>query len=483
MINICILGYGAVGQEVYNMLRFRKDVSVKKIFVKTIRDISSIPFVYKELDIFDNIDLVIDALPNIEPSKRIILNCLSKGIPVITCNKELIWTNKEILFNCSLNTKNGLYLSSIMSNSNRFYFELNSNNFDELKQIDPFSYRGGNAKITAWDIVKDIDQYKKDNGINIKPSLEITPILKNNISYSSITQEVLDGLNVYKYKDVIIKNNDTSNIIYLKGTNTLLTGVRHYFHYLKEYLGPYLFYKNKCKETLNVIWINDAWGGERYHDVSEVVSFTKSIVNPKIEINYDDFIKNNYKIDELVVIFDGGYLVVDPYRHMIDHIYPKTDSALIELMSEYMVGDESMPDKIYISRRLVSQYLEEEGRTDHISRHNPAWLEDAIEDYFKSNGYTIIELSGMKFQDQVKHFYNAKKIAGQDGAGFINGIFCKNGAEFFLIKLHDWHSYSYENDILNIIQCKFNYLSMEKTESYEDATNQLLKILPYPILL
>jgi len=483
MINVCLLGYGAVGKEVFNMLSFRNDVVIKKVFVKDKRQNSDINFIYDKSDIYNDIDLIIDALPKIDPSFEIISNALDKKISVITCNKELIWNRKDTLFKIAEQNNKCIYLSSILSNSNRFYFELNSNNFDKNSGTDPFSYKGGNARITAWDMIKDIDQYKKDNNIKIIPSLEINPILKNNISYSSMTKDIVNGVHIYKFNNVDIKNNESENSIYFKGSHMLLTGVRHYFHYLKEYFGPYLFYKDNIGKDINALWINDAWGGERYHDVSKVIEFTKTFMSPKIEIDYDDFTTNNYKIDELIIIFDGGYLVVDPFRHMIDHIYPKTDLSLIKAMAQYMQYDKSMPEKIYISRRLVSKYLEEEGREDHISRHNPEWLENAIEDYFVSNGYQVVELSGMSFPDQVKYFYNARKIAGQDGAGLINGLFTNGTAEFFVIKLHNWHSYSYEDDINNVTKCKFNYFDMPQSSSYAEAMDHLSNMFPYPILL
>ena len=51
--------------------------------------------------------------------------------------------------------------------------------------------------------------------------------------------------------------------------------------------------------------------------------------------------------------------------------------------------------------------------------------EDEIEKFLLKNNFISVNLSNLKFSQQVNLFHNANCIVGLHGAGFANTVFCK----------------------------------------------------------
>jgi capsular polysaccharide biosynthesis protein len=68
--------------------------------------------------------------------------------------------------------------------------------------------------------------------------------------------------------------------------------------------------------------------------------------------------------------------------------------------------------KIYVSRALASKR--------RFVNHQ------AVERYFESKGFVSVCLEKLKFQEQVKLFYNAETVVGVHGAGLTNLLYCSD---------------------------------------------------------
>ena len=85
-----------------------------------------------------------------------------------------------------------------------------------------------------------------------------------------------------------------------------------------------------------------------------------------------------------------------------------------------------------------------------------------VKNYYKNQGYKIIRMEKLSFDDQVYVISNADFVAGPTGASFASLIFCKKRAKVTLLIPKDYHSayFLWANlsrflDIdMNIIACK-----------------------------
>ena len=94
-------------------------------------------------------------------------------------------------------------------------------------------------------------------------------------------------------------------------------------------------------------------------------------------------------------------------------------------LNEKIMLDNKSPEKIYIDRS--------DAKSNH-SEFRKIINEKEIIQKLIAEGYKTIRLADLSFVDQIKIFYNAKKIIGLHGAGFANLIFCKPNTDILEIK-------------------------------------------------
>ena len=94
-------------------------------------------------------------------------------------------------------------------------------------------------------------------------------------------------------------------------------------------------------------------------------------------------------------------------------------------MQKNQLKDLKFPDKIFIDRADASP---------NVIQRRKIINNEEVKKIAISNGYKILNLSEHHFSDQIKYFYNAKKIFGLHGAGFANIIFSKPGTNFLELK-------------------------------------------------
>lgn len=113
-INVALLGFGTVGQGVYDTIRTHQEalyqalgdeVRVVEILIKNVDKVrrihQGVHVTTRFQEVFSNhrIDVVIEAIVGCEPTFDYLMKTLEKGIPVVTANKELMAKKGALLKN------------------------------------------------------------------------------------------------------------------------------------------------------------------------------------------------------------------------------------------------------------------------------------------------------------------------------------------------------------------------------------------------
>jgi capsular polysaccharide biosynthesis protein len=297
--------------------------------------------------------------------------------------------------------------------------------------------------------------------------------LKEQINYESLDCYDHGKNTIYEFNNVVFNEGKGKEEIFDENY-ILVAPTGHYFHFLKESFGSYLYYKEHIDKNIKVLWTHLNFDHlPNFHKIDSVLEYLFKRIkhdNPELLfINELELWQRTLRFKKIVIIYDGGRILVNQSFPLFEQKINANNKVIRSFFKDLMIDDKTKPKKIYISRRLVSQELKANNDLSSISRYNPEWLEDAVEDYFKNNGYEIIELSNMSIQDQISYFYNAHYIAGQMGAGLINGIFSKNNTKFVCVNIHKWFHYPYDEDIFQVIKAKYDYVYLYDTQSYEEA--------------
>jgi hypothetical protein len=307
-------------------------------------------------------------------------------------------------------------------------------------------------------------------------------------TYDSVDIEQDPNGVVYTFNNVILggQANDSS-IICLNGTNVVFSGVPHYFHFLKEYLSVYLHTRRTIDKNAKYIWIDhDGYHFPKYQDMKSVHNLVFQMMSgfEGIRLKDTDFYNTTLLIEKLVVMWDSQMVIVNEQFPRNDYgNTPTLNLELREFFSQYAIEDSSLPKKIFLTRKIVSEDLPKHPDYDSTGqkwkkeqirlRSNPAWVEDAIEDHFVSQGYKIVQLSGMPLPDQVRLFHNVERVAGLLGTAFYNGIFSKPGTQFTAIRTTPDYWYNFEGDIKGVIDTPFTYINLYNKVSYTQVKMML----------
>lgn len=307
-------------------------------------------------------------------------------------------------------------------------------------------------------------------------------------TYDSVNIERDSNGLIYTFENVILGGKDeNSSIVCLSGTHVVFSGVPHYFHFLKEYLAVYLHTRRAIDKDAKYIWIeHDNFYFPKYQEMRSVHDLVFQMLSgfDGIRLKDTDLENTTLLIEKLVVMWDSQMVVVN--EKFPRHDYGKTptlNNELREFFSEFAVEDPSLPKKIFLTRKIVSEELPKHPDYDYSGntwkkeqirlRWNPPWVEDAIEDYFMSQGYAVVQLSGISLPDQVRLFHNVDHVAGLLGTAFYNGIFSKPGTQFIAIRTNPSYWYNFEGDIKSVIDTPFLYINLYNKVSYPQVQMML----------
>jgi hypothetical protein len=185
---------------------------------------------------------------------------------------------------------------------------------------------------------------------------------------------------------------------------------------------------------------------------------------PIVFVHLDDMLKNNIEFEKVAVIYDTSAFFVSDQFPPVDQFKHTNNEQVREFFKEFLVKDASYPQKVYISRRNVSKYLEESNLKTHISRYNAEFVENALEDFFVKRGYKVVVFSGMPIKEQIMHMYNATHVAGLMG---------DNSVSYFCLQTHMWFLHEYNKDMERVIDLDYSLIKINDVSSYESVTKEL----------
>lgn len=302
--------------------------------------------------------------------------------------------------------------------------------------------------------------------------------LRPGVTYSSLRTYDHGENTIYEFDNVrYATTSEDIKIRKLKGTYLPIVPAPHYFHFLKEYLGSFLYYREHINKNAKVLWINLHWSGDEFHNSHEPIQKTLEMLSDKnipiVFVHLEDMLKNNIEFEKVAVIYDTSAFFVSDQFPPVDQFKHTNNEQVREFFKEFMVKDPIYPKKVYVSRRNVSKFLGEHNLKSHISRYNEDFVEDALEDFFVKRGYKVIVFSGMPIKEQIMHMYNATHVAGLMGAGTWNGIFCDNGVRYFCLQTHMWFLHEYNKDMERVINLNYSLIKINDVSSYKSVTKEL----------
>jgi len=313
-----------------------------------------------------------------------------------------------------------------------------------------------------------------------KMDIEINP-LKPGVKFSSLQTFDHGDNTIFIFGDVVFgSENATTSPRYFGGTYMPISPASHYFHFLKEYVGSFLYYKKHIDETVKPLWIETPVLTLDYHDTNKPIQtifdlLVNKIKNPIVFLNYNLMNNLHLHFEKIAVIYDSAVVFVSSEFPHFDQFKHTNNKEVRDFLQDFLIKDSSYPQKVYVSRKKVSAVLNANNSKTHISRPNEIYVDEAIEDYFIQSGFSVIDFSGMELENQIKYMYNATHVAGLIGANTWNGIFCDNNTTFYCIKTQRWFNHPYDVDIKSVINANFNYVDLFNLESYENVYNELVQ--------
>lgn len=263
---------------------------------------------------------------------------------------------------------------------------------------------------------------------------------------------------IIKIKDLHFKNVSNLDPIIIDYPVFLAPSACQYYHAIVDVMATYESLKIN-NPSLQIIFC----------DIDNMVQYNK---HKDRDIDYNNDILTFYNgsnilnLFEVNVIFKNVMLFPTLSMWNMDRIVPKkiqdslkiyTHEELWEIRTGYVkhLVDRFKPhikrkekQKIYSARlpydKIIngSTSLEELEKIIEADRWYPEELE--IIDFFKSQGYKIVNLDGLGLIEQFSLFANSSHVAGIKGSNLFNAVFCDPGTEIIQINTQNWWHYEFE---------------------------------------
>lgn len=253
----------------------------------------------------------------------------------------------------------------------------------------------------------------------------------------------------------------------LEGSYIPITCTSHYFHFLKEYLGFYLYFREKYDPNVKFLWLDNNIYYPPHQNMGQVCGWGWDQVLGNAGVRIHQFTLPGVSIEKLIILFDNAKCVTSNlYRDPDYQDTPGINSVLRKLLLRQI--DVVKPEKLFLSRKIVSEHLPnhpeyteqmKQWKENQLSlRYVEPAKEDAIEAEYLEKGYRIVQLSGMSIIEQASMFNAATHVSGLLGTAFFNGIFANEQTEFEAIRVNRAYWYNFEKDVKNVLpRAKFTY--------------------------
>lgn len=310
------------------------------------------------------------------------------------------------------------------------------------------------------------EEYKDKHGIVVQRA----DTLLNNASYRK--HEIIvdrDGpVSVFEH----VSFRGDSELV-LDGSYIPITCTSHYFHFLKEYLGFYLYWREKYDPDVKFLWLDNNIYYPPHQDMQNVCDWAWNQIIGNAGVRIHQFTLPGVRIEKLVVLFDNAKCITSSfYRDPDYNDTPGINGVLRRMVLRKIKPTE--PAKLFLSRRIVSEHLPvhpeytpqmKKWKEHQLSlRYVEPERELEIEREYADKGYEIVQLSGMSIIEQASMFNSATHVAGLIGTAFYNGIFANEQTEFEGLRINPVYFYDFAKEIRSVLpNAKFTYRRINST--------------------
>jgi hypothetical protein len=297
-------------------------------------------------------------------------------------------------------------------------------------------------------------------------------------NYTSVSYIRTPGGPMYSFKN--LTSEGLVAPLHLPGKWFLMPKGYHYHHFIKEVLGPFLYYKHRVDSSIQILWVEqpiDSPTGQLLERVTEEI---KNMLNTEV---LKEAVLNDatLHVDELVVfscnarfLHQPGFIKHYEFCNIGYFDFPEVNQELRSFFSPYMIEDATKPKKIFITRKDADTAIEVNNReNDFKERYQNKDVTHALEDFFINQGYTVLSLSGMSVFEQISYFYNAEVVAGAPGTNLCNLIYSKPNVSITQIRQSQNYSYPWEKEFDSVLSPVYQYIDLFNVHTYEEAMRTL----------
>lgn len=293
-------------------------------------------------------------------------------------------------------------------------------------------------------------------------------ILFKQKSAATVNEAFDESLTIHSLSNVSINflNNQTDAKKIISGNIFLMDFdyLDSHFHFLADFLAPYLLLKKHIKDLKLVLAIYNHSGKKEptsqhtnlskyfYFVLDKLNIYENSVIDLKKyktvtleNVFFAETYFNQYLQKALPQTIEWDYLktgflevtnILRPQNAKIEH--KKIFISRMKESNEARRIKKALKNKIFKKEKLLRDW-EIKGKNRYIKLKD----EMLLEKFFKDLGYQIINPSDYSPLEQIKMFSSATHIAGLAGAGFINCIFSRHKAKVFILNTSSGYSFNH----------------------------------------
>jgi hypothetical protein len=301
---------------------------------------------------------------------------------------------------------------------------------------------------------------------------------------------------IFKLSNVTYFDKDDMETVHIPGKTFIAFSEFYIWHYLYDNLAQFEYLKTQIPDLNMLMFCPTSSNGGTIEEFLEDMQYldfhnrSAEKLDPqphkyledtfKIFVNQKEIhniYKNNLKFDEVYFVNDQqrlfqkqlselntqfwfgvphAFWILQNYESKAHRTRPIFDDTwwrqlgimqmrkkLLQHLNEI---DTKTPENIFLSRKDANKRYERTVKASILKIHDRVVdleIDNMIEDFFVSKGYTPINLEGMGYLEQTKYFQNAKSIAGLVGSGFCQTLVCNPNAVVTEIMVNKRYNFTY----------------------------------------
>ena len=290
------------------------------------------------------------------------------------------------------------------------------------------------------------------------------------------SSEPKSGMPIYEFLNLKLIKNDNNPLIKMDGTFFVVSMATNYSHTLLDVIGAYYQFKDLYPDLIPIFIKENMKLKLREYKNLPLEEF--AIDNNFIII---DLNKNNFLFEKAII--HNYFFSPVKIKNLIsdDDIKQKIfySNSIKKVLENIKKPEVKNFKKIYVSRGFANK-----NRKLSNNKHMAEFFtydekyDIKLENFFKSQGFDIIELEDLNLSEQIKIFSECIFLAGIEGTNLLNAIWMKDNTPVFKIKIFE-NYFSWENIFSsvnqnNIHEC--NIIGLNTDEGLNKIFNDFNKL-------